>query len=360
MEKHPISEPAAYIGCLLGTAVGDAMGLSFEGLSRARVHKWLTHPDRYAFLLGGRGILSDDTEHACMVAQSLIEAAGDEQIFTNRLARRLRWWLLALPAGTGLATLRACFRLLFGCPPTHSGVFSAGNGPAMRSAIIGVAVGHDREQLCALVRASTRITHTDPKAEYGALAVALAAYMAAQSGGQVAAERYRGELEAMLGENDHAEFLALIDRMVENVQKQESTLAFAAALGLERGVTGYIYHTVPVALHAWLRDQDDTRSAIMNVILCGGDTDSTAAVVGGIVGAGVGLEGIPKHWRERLVDRPRTVAWMKDLGEQLAEVVKTNTPRPALRLSPVLIVLRNLFFLVVVLAHGVRRLFPPY
>jgi ADP-ribosylglycohydrolase len=360
MTMQRITNPSAYVGCLIGTAVGDAMGLPFEGLSRARVYKWLRHPGRYAFLAGGRGMLSDDTEHACMVAQSLIEAAGDEPIFTQHLARRLRLWLLALPAGTGLATLRACLKLLFGWPPTRSGVFSAGNGPAMRSPIIGVAAGHDRDQLRALVRASTRITHTDPKAEYGALAVALAAYMAARSGGNVDAQRYSDELEALLGKNVDAEFLTLINRVIESVRKQESTLAFAAVLGLERGVTGYIYHTVPVALHAWLRDQDDIRSAIMSVIRCGGDTDSTAAVVGGIVGAGVGLSRIPVQWRENLVDRPRTVAWMSASGKQLAEVVTTSRPMPALRLSPILIVLRNLFFLLVVLAHGVRRLFPPY
>jgi hypothetical protein len=42
-----------------------------------------------------------------MVAQSLIVAAGNSGIFTRNLAGRLRWWLLRLPAGVGLATLRS-------------------------------------------------------------------------------------------------------------------------------------------------------------------------------------------------------------------------------------------------------------
>ena len=55
------------------------------------------------------------------------------------------------------------------------------NAPIIKDAIIGVCFGEDRERLKNLVRVSTRITHTDPKAEYGALAVAVAAFLASRS-----------------------------------------------------------------------------------------------------------------------------------------------------------------------------------
>ena len=42
-----------------------------------------------------------------MVLQSILEAGGDVEVFRRRFARRLRWWLLGLPAGVGLATARA-------------------------------------------------------------------------------------------------------------------------------------------------------------------------------------------------------------------------------------------------------------
>ncbi|HLV80345.1 MAG TPA: ADP-ribosylglycohydrolase family protein [Chthonomonadaceae bacterium] len=58
-------------GCLLGTAVGDAIGLSYEGLTPGRQRKLFPHVERY-HLLFGRGMVSDDTEHTCMVAQALI------------------------------------------------------------------------------------------------------------------------------------------------------------------------------------------------------------------------------------------------------------------------------------------------
>ena len=56
-------------GCLLGTAVGDALGLPFEGLGRAAVQRRLV-PHRYA-LLGRTGFVSDDTEQNALVGQAM-------------------------------------------------------------------------------------------------------------------------------------------------------------------------------------------------------------------------------------------------------------------------------------------------
>lgn len=73
MTPHPIT------GCLLGTAVGDAIGLPYEGLTRQRAARLLGAPDRHR-LLFGRGMVSDDTEHTCMVAQALIVSGGDPEV----------------------------------------------------------------------------------------------------------------------------------------------------------------------------------------------------------------------------------------------------------------------------------------
>ena len=165
----------AIIGCLLGTAVGDAFGLPMERLSKRRQLKMYPKIEGYHFLFG-KGMISDDTEHTCMVAQAIITSGGEESQFSKNLAWRMRKWFFALPAGIGFATLRAILKLCVGFSAEKSGVFSAGNGAAMRSAIIGVCFGDDKDKLKKLVRISTRITHTDSKAEYGALAVALAAH----------------------------------------------------------------------------------------------------------------------------------------------------------------------------------------
>ena len=100
-------------GCLLGTAIGDSLGLPFEGMSPQRIKKLNPLPLRHRFLFN-RGMLSDDTAHTCLVAQSLIVSGENSQLFTKQLARRLRWWLFGLPAGIGMATLKSLIKLSFG------------------------------------------------------------------------------------------------------------------------------------------------------------------------------------------------------------------------------------------------------
>jgi len=354
------TEKDAVIGSLLGTAVGDALGLCSEGMSKRRQRKMFKDMEGYHFILG-RGMISDDTEHTCMVAQALIVSGGDTKRFTRSLAWRLRFWMLGLPAGIGFATLRAVVKLWAGFSGHRSGVFSAGNGPAMRSAIIGVSYGNDFKKMRELIRASTRITHTDPKAEYGSLAVALAAHMAVSTGvEEVAPGEYLGALESLLHGEQADEFLELMGKTIKSVAANKSTESFADELGLGKGVTGYIFHTVPVVIHCWLRNQDDFSSAILEVIRCGGDTDTTAAILGGIAGAGVGKNGIPQKWLSGLWEWPRSLGWMEELGDRLAGSAAQGEGQPALSLFVPGIVARNIFFMVVVLAHGFRRLFPPY
>lgn len=344
------------IGCLLGTAVGDALGLPYEGLSRRRAAKVLGAPSRYRFVFG-RGMVSDDTEHACMVAQALIGSGGDVDLFVKQLSRSLRFWLLGLPAGIGLATLRSIIRLWLGYRPHRSGVFSAGNGPAMRAAILGVSLD-DPRMLRELVEASTRLTHTDPKAEYGAIAVALAAQMSRRTH-NIQGNDYLDRLRELLdGKGD--ELISLLCDACTAASNGSSTQAFADSLGLSQGISGYVYHTVPVVIHAWLTYPHNYRAAVMSVIECGGDADTTAAIVGGIVGAAVGKPGIPAEWLTTMAEWPRSISWMERLGKQLHTTISRHTRDNPIRLPFIPCVMRNLVFLMIVLFHGFRRLIPPY
>ncbi|WP_019500290.1 ADP-ribosylglycohydrolase family protein [Pseudanabaena sp. PCC 6802] len=348
-------KPSHITGSILGTAIGDSIGLPYEGLSRHRASKLLGFPNQHR-LLFGFGMISDDTEHTCIVAQSLIASGGNLAEFQNQLARRLRWWLLGFPAGVGLATLRSILKLWFGVSPNKSGVFSAGNGPAMRSAILGVAIS-DLDRLREAVRIASRITHTDPKAEYGAFAIALAARNACQT--IVSGDDFMAQLNSCL-DSDANQLISLISQAVDSVKKAESTPQFAAGLGLSGGVSGYVYHSVAVAIHAWLSHQHDYQGAIIAAVQCGGDTDSIAAMVGGIVGASVGKEGIPTEWLHRLLEPSRSIKWMECLAKQLGASIQTGTANQPIQLSVPGLLLRNVLFLLVVLSHGFRRLLPPY
>lgn len=371
MSAVPFIHPFA--GLLLGGAIGDALGLPGEGLSPARQRKLWPGGLRHSFVFG-RGMISDDTEHAFMTAQALLKAGGDVQQFRRSLAWKLRWWFVALPAGVGLATARACARLWLGVSPEHSGVNSAGNGPAMRSAIIGAVFATDAERRREFVRASTRLTHLDPRAETAALAVAeAAAWIVRGSRGDEAPIQfgirnselgvfpepthvgcYREELRCLRVADD-PEWLAACGQIETSLRQGDSVEAFAAALGLTKGVTGYAYHTVPAALYAWLRHRGDFGEALEDAIRCGGDTDTVAAIAGALAGCDVGMDGIPTGWRDRLTDWPRSPKLLSQLAAELAK----PAGRPARWCWPGVLP-RNLFFLVVVLFHGLRRLLPPY
>ena len=186
-------------GCLLGTAVGDALGLPGEGLSRRRIERWLPGLDRYRFAFDW-GMCSDDTDHACMVAQSLAVSAGNPTRFASSLAWRLRFWLAGMPAGVGFATLRAILRLWLFVPPQVSGVRSAGNGPAMRCALLGIVFADSDSLLVMHVSACTTITHRDPRAECGAIAIALAARSAMRNEDSASYLAHLGRFMAPFGE----------------------------------------------------------------------------------------------------------------------------------------------------------------
>lgn len=348
-------------GVILGTAVGDALGVPYENLSRRRLGRLLgDRPLGHRFLFG-RGMVSDDTEHTCMVGQALLSAPADADRFARCLAWSLRYWLLCLPAGIGRATLRALVKLWLGFPPERSGVWSAGNGPAMRAALLGVCLGQDPEKLRAYVRASTRLTHTDPRAEHGALLVALAAWHGASfDHARMSGAAALAAIRERLGEVD-TELNLLLDQLDQHLQRDALPASLAEALGLRRGVSGYIYHTVPMALYCWLRNPGDFRQAVEDVIRLGGDVDTTGAIVGALAGATAGAQGIPLAWLDGLAEWPQTSCWMRALADQLgsrfaAEPTAARVPRyfwPG-RLP------RNLFFLAVVLVHACRRLLPPY
>lgn len=352
MERGPVEARrlGAAVGLLLGTAVGDAVGLPREGLSGRRGRRRFGVPPLVPGLVLGRGMCSDDTEHACMTAQALLASGGDPDRFARSLAWRLRGWLLGLPAGVGSATLRAVLKLWVGFPPGRSGVRSAGNGPAMRAPVIGL-YADDPGRRRALVRASTRLTHTDPRAEQGALAVAIAAAVGQARGPGVTLADF---LAAAGDDLTDPELTAAVGAMRPPLAAGASVAEYAATLGLTTGVSGYVNHTVPVALYAWLRHPADLRAAVESVVMLGGDTDSVGAVAGALVGATAGAAAVPAEWVSRLWEWPRSPRWLRRLGEALA-----TGGGPVPLFWPGLIV-RNAAFAAVVIGHGVRRLLPPY
>ena len=323
-----MTESDRRVGCLWGTALGDALGLCREGLSQQRGARLYPHLESYQ-LFGGRGWVSDDTEHAAFTAWALQQP---EQ-FDKRMRHALRRWLWTLPAGIGLATLRAGLKASLGL--ARCGVYSAGNGPLMRAPII--ALGEDgawEQQL----QVSTELTHTDPRAHQGARMIALTTrYLV----GRLA----WAQISEGLSDSFLLQMLAQMGEFPEQTPQE-----FAAAQGWQRGVSGFVYHTAPLVVQAALRHRDNFGLAVRSVIECGGDTDTTAAIVGGMVGGRLGPSALPTDLLQSYADRPLTLDYLEKLGR--GEVSRL----PAYPLC----VARNLLFGWAILGYGLRRLLPPY
>lgn len=345
------NSPDRFAGVLLGTAVGDALGLPAEGLGPQVIARRWKGVWRHRFVFG-RGMLSDDTEHTVMVAQCLLEHPTAPEAFQRALAWRLQGWLLALPAGVGLATARAILKLWVGFPAHRSGVASAGNGPAMRSAVIGVFFANNEERRRRFVEASTRLTHTDPRALTAALAVAEVA------AGVCTARAHEFSFSELGHLSREPEWGCILEELERARADGVGVADFAKRLGLEKSVTGYAFHTVPVALYAWWRHRRDYRGTLTAVLDCGGDTDTVGAIAGALAGAEVGAAGIPAEFVDGIVEWPRSMGWLRRLADRLRQQAQTCEPSKALPVFWPAILPRNVVFLLIVLTHGFARLIP--
>lgn len=354
----------ALLGCMLGTAAGDMAGLPFENLSGPTIRRIATLPLEPS-LFFGRSLISDDTEQTLLAASAMAASGPNATLFAKLLAAKLRWWIAAFPPGIGMATIKSCGKLWLGCPPATSGVFSAGNGSAMRSTVIGVAMCANPAALAAMVRASTAITHSDPKAFEASLLVACAA-AAAALGGPMEPRAALDSIQAILrlsGAGKGKPLRWMLAKIEEGLASNASFSEMASLVGSTRGgVSGYALHTVPVAILCWLRFPADARAAITEAILSGGDTDSVAAIAGGLVGAGAGTSSIPSTWLDLTWEPspPRRQAEL--LAASLSKALYgAKAPEPSLSAracgaaKALAILPRNLAALCILLIGAVRR-----
>lgn len=146
-------------GCLVGLALGDALGAPVEFLAIEQIKRRFgpagigrLEPYRSAI-----GLVTDDAQMARATAEAVLDAGGDPAMMEAALRRRYREWLALqdepehrrAPGMTCIAALRS------GRPVPHS----KGNGAVMRVAPVGLAFGRDLEACANVAAMSARITH---------------------------------------------------------------------------------------------------------------------------------------------------------------------------------------------------------
>jgi ADP-ribosylglycohydrolase len=291
---RPFDHRSAARDSLRGLAVGDAFGAQFfvpDNLPRLRERR----------LPEGRWPWTDDTEMACSVFSVLRSRGSVNQYdLVQYFARRHDFDRGYGPAMNRLLRLvREGGKWQELAAGLFDGQGSWGNGAAMRVAPLGAWFAVDLAEAAAQAGRQARVTHTHPEAGAGAIAVAVAAACAARgwTGERLlaAAEELTPQGRVRAGVSEARELLG-----------QPHAEYAAHRLGNGRRVSAA--DTVPFALWCAARHLDDFEAALWACASVGGDVDTTCAIVGGIVAARVGTEGIPAHWREATEPLPDWVA----------------------------------------------------
>lgn len=304
-----------FAGSLLGLAVGDAVGSVVEAqppeLARSYVEEVL-RPGRLPAL--GResfpfGQVTDDTQLTRELLLSIGEdGALDPDLFAERLLNLVASGGLV---GGGPASHSAARRLAIGVPWHEAGMPApyAGNGAAMRAAPLGLLYGHDPRLLSRIVTDQARVTHQDSRAAAGALAIAAAAAIAARRKPVLAAE-FLMEVSQQVAALDARAALTLRDLVDWVALPPDEALRVFHARGLVpetargwQGISSHVTGSVCWSLYAFLQSPDGYWEAVCTAISAGGDSDTLAAMTGGIAGARLGTEAVPAQYRERLTDR---------------------------------------------------------
>lgn len=356
-----------YKGLMLGAMVGDALGLTREGLSASYAQKIFGKNISPNFIIAPFCkriiICSDDTEHLWLTADALLRAYDKEHsldVFEYQLSKNLQKWVLSMPIGAGKATLKSCFKLLIGISPKKSGVLSAGNGATMRAPIIAAFFADSPKLMEEFLKSSTIITHNDPRAYDGALVIAKAVVM--QINNKSKSIPINHFFDSILNNNviQDMELTTSLILARKYLQEEFTFQEYIAALKLDKkGITGYINHTVPAVIYAWLFYYDDYQKGIEDIILAGGDTDSTASLLGSLLGLSC-INTHKKdmdtynHWLNSIMDYPINSKRI----EQLSRAMETRDLKLCPKFNYIFFLIRNICMLPFVLLHGFRRLIP--
>jgi poly(ADP-ribose) glycohydrolase ARH3 len=295
-----------FVGCLLGLAVGDALGAQFEGQSPEFIAQhYRSAADLVDRSPPGELWYTDDTQMAIGVAETLaVNGSIDEPFLCERFAANYlpqrgygRGAKVVLQAMCDGEDHRFWAENLF-----PGGSF--GNGAAMRVAPVGLLFRDDHDAVWEQARLSSLPTHVHPMGIEGAQIVALA--VATVSAFDVLDRSLF--FESLATRCTSLEYSGPLRRAASVNQTRD--------LGLfGNGIEAT--SSVVTAVASFGLTPDSYSATIGNAILLGGDTDTIAAMAGAISGAYLGAAAIPGHLLERLENRSQGRSDIERLAKEL-------------------------------------------
>lgn len=291
-----------YLGCLLGLAVGDAVGTTVEFRPRGSF-------EPVTDMIGGGpfglkpGQWTDDTSMALCLAESLLAHGGFDA--RDQMGRYLNWWKWGYLSSTGtcfdigMTVLSALERFEISGEPFSGSLDpeTAGNGSLMRLAPVALFYGPNIEEVVQFSAQSSRTTHGAPEAVECCQLLGLVL-------ARCLAEMPKHEVLDGSG-------LALTEPKV---------LELAAGRYLNRSrsaIRGNGYAVASLEAALWCFHTTSTfEAAVLEAANLGEDADTTAAIVGQVAGAFYGVEGIPATWLEKLHMRDEILGIAQGLYER--------------------------------------------
>jgi ADP-ribosylglycohydrolase len=295
-------------GCLLGLAVGDAVGTTVEFVPPGNFEPVTDMVGGGPFRLRP-GEWTDDTSMALCLATSLVECNGFDP--ADQMQRYVRWRDEGYLSSNGTCfdigvTIDAALDEFLSTGDPFAGSTdpdTAGNGSLMRLAPVPIHYRRDPAEAIRLAAESSRTTHGAPQS--------------------IDACRYfAGLLIGALGGVDKEQLLLPGFTSVDGLWDREPLCGPVAEVatgsfkhksppGIRGG--GYVVECLEAALWAF-HNSDSFEDGCLMAVNLGDDADTTAAVYGQIAGAYYGREGIPDRWLDRLVMREE----IEDLAKALA------------------------------------------
>ena len=323
-------------GCLLGGAAGDALGYAVEFDSLESILKEYGPSGITSYSPDSSGIarFSDDTQMTLFTAEGLLSAYAEdhdpstESILTHIKEAYLAWldtqtafqlplssswlshvrdlWARRAPGNTCLNSLSD---LKSGRPVSND---SKGCGAVMRIAPIGIfyaaqCITHNSQcsvDLCANVAAdSARITHLNDLSTLASVFTALVIYECMRihvidrlTFRSIIATAINKTLTAVPDSPKSNEFIEIIQKSLDLAGSSRSDREAIMELG-----EGWVAEeTVAIAVFCVMRHIRDFEGCLVAAVNHDGDSDSTGAAAGNIIGAILGYTGIPEKFRKGL------------------------------------------------------------
>lgn len=281
-------------GCIYGQAIGDALGLGTEGMTKEEVDK--AYPNglhHYGQIIQDRhrsrwkiGDWTDDTDMMLCIANAVIE---DKGVNLTNIARHFKMWAEDEPMGIGVNTYHVLSIGDYVEKPFDvsklvwkmSHYKSAANGALMRTSVVGLfpkEVKACAENIC-------KLTHYDPRCIGSCVIVSELVHSLVYDKPK---PRYQDMVKAAEEYND------CIADYIYCAQRESSLLDL-----MEDDSMGYTLVTLSVALWTYWH-VDSFEEGLIDVVNVGGDADTNAAVACSILGAKYGFSSIPQEYIDGL------------------------------------------------------------